>query len=383
MLYNIQRDHARFKNIVKGRIKRDLKKYITNGDMIVRKGKDTVSIPLPQIEIPRFRFGKNEGGVGQGNGNPGDAIGQGPQQPGSGQGQAGNQSGEHALEVELTLAELAEILGEELELPRIEAKGKEILEKEKDRYTDISNIGPNSLRHFRRSYKEALKREISTGVYNPEKPIIVPINRDFRYRSWKTIRQYEANAVIIYMMDVSGSMGDEQKEIVRTESFWIDTWLRSQYKGIETRYIIHDTVAREVDEKTFYSTRESGGTLISSAYKMCHKLIQTEYPANQWNIYPFHFSDGDNWSGEDTKLCFDILQNELFPLINMFCYGQVESRYGSGQFLKDLMEEFAEGHDRLVVSKIEGENESGRSVYYQLLVGERRLIAAKVIYQKN
>jgi uncharacterized sporulation protein YeaH/YhbH (DUF444 family) len=67
-------------------------------------------------------------------------------------------------------------------------------------------------------------------------------------------------------MDVSGSMTDEQKEIVRTEAFWIDTWLSSQYDGIETRYIIHDAVAKEVDEQTFYHTRESGGTRISSAY---------------------------------------------------------------------------------------------------------------------
>lgn len=362
-LYNIQRDHARFKNIIKGKIKENLKKYISNGDMIVRKGKDSVSVPMPQIDIPRFKFGSGEGGVGQGEGQPGDEIGgQGQEGEGPGQGQAGNQEGQHSLEVELNLKELAEILAEELELPRIEPKGKEILEKEKDRYTGIATQGPQSLRHFRRSFREALKREIAVGNYNPEDPIIVPIRRDLRFRSWKTMQQYDANAVIIYMMDVSGSMGDEQKEIVRTESFWIDTWLRSQYKGLETRYIIHDTVAREVDEKTFYSTRESGGTLISSAYKTCLKLIETEYPPDQWNIYPFHFSDGDNWSTEDTKLCFDILTQELFPRINMFCYGQVESRYGSGQFLKDLQEYFKGGHEKLQLSKIENKESIMESI---------------------
>jgi len=363
-LFNIQRDHARFKNIIKGKIKQDLKKYISNGDMIVRKGKDTVSIPMPQIEIPRFKFGSNEGGVGQGEGNPGDEVdpnGQ-PQQGKSGQGAAGDQEGQHSLEVDLTLAELAEILADELELPRIEPKGKEILEKDKDRYTGIAHQGPNSLRNFKRSFQEALKRQIATGTYDPDNPIIVPIRRDLRFRSWKTTQEFDANAVIIYMMDVSGSMGDEQKEIVRTESFWIDTWLRSQYKGLETRYIIHDTVAREVDEKTFYSTRESGGTLISSAYKLCQKLIETEYPPEQWNIYPFHFSDGDNWSGEDTKLCFELLQNQLFPKINMFCYGQVESRYGSGQFLKDLQEQYKEGHEKLALSKIENKEGIMKSI---------------------
>ncbi len=362
-LFNIQRDHARFKNIIKGRIKQDLKKYISNGDMIVRKGKDTVSIPMPQIDIPRFKFGSGEGGVGQGQGEPGDEVGQGDPQDGPGQGgEAGDQEGKHSLEVDLTLAELAEILADELELPRIEPKGKEILEKEKDVYTGIAHQGPNSLRNFKRSFQQALKRQIATGTYDPENPIIVPIKRDLRFRSWKTTQETDANAVIIYMMDVSGSMGDEQKEIVRTESFWIDTWLRSQYKGIETRYIIHDTVAREVDDKTFFSTRESGGTLISSAYKLCMKLIETEYPPEQWNIYPFHFSDGDNWSGEDTKLCFDILQTQLFPRINQFSYGQVESRYGSGQFLKDLQEHFHGGSDKLALSKIESKEGIMKSI---------------------
>ena len=104
------------------------------------------------------------------------------------------------------------------------------------------------------------------------------------------------------MMDVSGSMGDEQKEIVRIESFWIDTWLRRQYHGIESRYIIHDAMAKEVDRDTFYHTRESGGTMISSAYKLCAKMIDDEYPAASWNIYPFHFSDGDNWGRRHAHL---------------------------------------------------------------------------------
>src|SRR5207249_3476256 len=92
----------------------------------------------------------------------------------------------------------------------------------------------------------------------------------------------QSNAVVIYMMDVSGSMGDEQKEIVRIESFWIDTWLRSNYKGLETRYIIHDAVAREVDRETFFHTRESGGTMISSAYKLCKEIMEADYDTGSW-----------------------------------------------------------------------------------------------------
>ncbi|NDD91506.1 DUF444 family protein [bacterium] len=356
MIDNIRRDHARFRQIVKGRIKQNLKKYVTNGEMIGRKGKDTVTIPLPQIEIPRFRYGdKEQGGVGQGEGNSGDPVGgqgQPGDQPGEGQ-QAGNSPGDHSLEVDLSLQELAEILGEQLELPKIEPRGHKTLKSKTDRYTGIASQGPNSLRHFKRTFKEALKRQIASGTYNHERPVIIPNKKDLRFRSWKTDVRHENNAVVIYMMDVSGSMGDEQKEIVRTEAFWIDTWLRSQYKGIETRYIIHDASAREVDEETFFRTRESGGTLISSAYKLCQKMIETEYPASDWNIYPFHFSDGDNWSGEDTRLCMEILEQELLPQSNVFCYGQVESRYGSGQFYKDLKEHFGTDHDSVILSKIE------------------------------
>jgi hypothetical protein len=355
MSQKIDLDHRRFRQIIRGKIKQNLRKYISQGEMIGRKGKSSVAIPLPQVDIPRFRHGdKQMGGVGQGDGDVGDSIGQGDAQPG-GPGEAGDRPGDHLLEVEVTLDELADILGEELELPRIEPKGAEKIVAWKDRYTGIRTTGPESLRHFRRTFKQALKRQIASGTYDPRNPVIVPIRDDKRYRSWRTDPIPESNAVIVYMMDVSGSMGDEQKEIVRIESFWIDTWLRSQYQGIESRYIIHDAMAKEVDRDTFFRTRESGGTMISSAYKLCAKMIEEEYPPDQWNIYPFHFSDGDNWSVDDTVTCVEILRNKMLPAVNLFCYGQVESPYGSGQFIKDLEEHFP-NEETLVTSEIKGKD---------------------------
>jgi len=153
------------------------------------------------------------------------------------------------------------------------------------------------------------------------------------------------------MMDVSGSMGDEQKEIVRIESFWIDTWLRKHYKGLETRYVIHDAVAREVDRETFFHTRESGGTMISSAYKLALEIIEADYAPPSWNVYPFHFSDGDNWSADDTRVCVELLQERILPAVNLFAYGQVESPYGSGQFIKDLREAFGD-RENVALSEI-------------------------------
>ena len=354
MVRKIDPDSSRFKKIVRGKIRENLKAYISRGELIARQGKNIVSVPLPQIDIPNFRYGQqDQGGVGQGPGEEGTPIG--GEKAGSGPG-AGDQPGEHILEVDITLEELAEILGEELELPRIEPKGNQSIYTTKEYYTGIHRAGPESLRHFKRTYKEALRRQIQLGTYDPDRPMIIPVREDRRYRSWKTLKMPHSNALIIYMMDVSGSMGNEQKEIVRIESFWIDTWLRSQYQNIETRYIIHDATARMVDAHTFFHVRESGGTKISSAYKLSKELIEKEFPTDEWNVYPFHFSDGDNWGGDDTAHCMELLREFLMPASNVFCYGQVKSAYGSGQFIKDLVEAFQD-EDKLIVSEINSRDE--------------------------
>jgi uncharacterized sporulation protein YeaH/YhbH (DUF444 family) len=355
----IDRDLGRFRDIVRGRIKQNLRKYISHGEMVGRKGKELVSIPLPQIEIPHFKFGKNEqGGVGFGEGAEGQPV---DGEAGDGSGQAGDAAGAHVLEVELTLEELAKLLGEELELPRIEPRGSRQIESIKARYSGISTVGPMGLRHFKRTYKQALRRMLITDLYDPNDPMVVPIRADHRYKSWNRVEEPTSNAVIVYMMDVSGSMGEEQKEIVRTEAFWIDTWLQSQYKNLDTRFIIHDAVAREVDRHTFFHTRESGGTKISSAYRLCLDLLAEHYPVEQWNIYPFHFSDGDNWGGGDTDLCMEMLEGNLLNLSNMFCYGQVTSTYGSGQFKRDLDAKF-DADERLVTSQIDTKDDIPESI---------------------
>ncbi len=355
VILKIEQDLSRFRQIVRGQIKKELRKFITNGELIGKQGKNLISIPLPQIETPTFRYAdKQTGGVGQGEGEVGSPLG--PGEEGEGGGAAGDQPGGHILEVDMSLEELAQLLGEELELPRILPKDSDKLVSSKYSYKGVRPSGPESLRHFKRTYKQALKRQIISGQYNVARPIVVPYGEDKRYRSAKMVEEPQSRAVILYMMDVSGSMGPEQKEIVRLESFWIDMWLRSQYKGIDSRYIIHDAVAREVDQETFYRTRESGGTIISSAYKLALKMIEKNYDPGSWNIYLFHFSDGDNWSGSDTTECLSLMEQNFFPICNLFCYGQVESEYGSGQFLKDLKEKFGEATPPLRTSKIEGKD---------------------------
>jgi uncharacterized protein len=358
MVNKIEQDHQRFRHIVRGKIRRDLKRFISRGDFVGQEGGKFVSVPVHDIDIPTFRYGDNSGGVGMGEGEEGDA-------PGSGKGQGGDKPGKHVLEVDVSLEELADILGEELQLPRIEPRGEHKITTVRDKYSGIRPTGPASLRHFKRSYREALKRQIALGAYDPENPVVVPIRRDMRYRSWTEVKKPQSNALIIYMMDVSGSMGDEQKELVRLEAFWIDTWLRRNYEGVESRYIVHDVTAQEVDRRTFFSIREDGGTRISSAYQKCLEMLEQHYDPGDWNIYLFHFSDGDNSSESDNRVCTQIIEKGLLPKANMFGYCQVASPYGSGSFINVLRECFGGagggpavgGGEKVVTSRVNGRDD--------------------------
>ena len=355
---HIDGDHGRFKKIVRQVVRKELGRFIASGDLVTsirgKKGNQKISVPLPSIELPRFVYGSpGEGGVGQGKGQIGDPI---PASTQPGPGGVGEELGEHVLEDDITLDELATMLGEELGLPNIEDKGTKKHTHEQSRYSGIAPQGVESLKHFKRTYRSALKRSLVTGIYDPKNPVIIPHKEDQHYRSASTLQRPAFNAVMIYMMDVSGSMGDEQKELVRLTSFWLDTWLRKHYEGLERRYIIHDATAKVVEEDEFYRTKESGGTLISSAYKQARSLIESDFPHEDWNIYLAHFSDGDNWSAQDSEECLNLMQNVLLPQVNLFCYGQTQSRYGSGQFLKELEKRF-NAHDKVVFKNIQGREE--------------------------
>jgi uncharacterized sporulation protein YeaH/YhbH (DUF444 family) len=353
MTLQIDSDHQRFRQIVRGKIRKDLRKFLTRGELIGREGRKLISIPVHGIDTPHFRYGDNsDGGVGSGDGKPGDQVGE----PGEGHGPGGTQEGKHILEVDVSLDELADILGEELKLPRIKPRGRHKITSEKDKYSGIRNTGPESLRHFKRTFRRALRRQIMAGLYNPDAPRIIFERSDKVFRSWKTILSPQSNAVILYMMDVSGSMGDEQKELVRLEAFWIDAWLRRNYQGIESRYIVHDVRAGEVDRDTFFHIREDGGTRISSAYRLARELIDRQYSPEEWNVYLFHFSDGDNSSESDSRECCTMLKEHVLPKVNMFGYCQVASAYGSGNFI-NVVHEHLGSHPTVVTSRVNGKDD--------------------------
>jgi uncharacterized sporulation protein YeaH/YhbH (DUF444 family) len=368
MSFKIDSDVDRFHNIIKGRVRKDLKKLVTSNDMLGQQGSKTVRIPIHSIDMPRFTYGGPGSGTGMGPGNVGDPMG-GSNQPGDGSGQAGNEKGEHQFAVEFTPEELAKMLGEELELPDIDIRGKGKIGSAKYKYNSINRVGNEGLRHFRRTYKEALKRSISTGTYNPDNPVVIPIRDDKRYKASSPQPEPDVNAVIIYIMDVSGSMGDEQKHIVKSEVYWTDLWLSQQYEGLISRFIIHDTEASEVDREQFFNVSESGGTSIASGYKFAAHLLDTEYPYSDWNTYIMHYSDGDNWSDEDNRACVSLIKEKFIPNCNMFGYEQVLSEGGSGMFYGVLEDSFS-AEEKVLIHKINDRNDVLSSLKFFLGKGK-------------
>ena len=152
---------------------------LVRGTALFLRGRSDELIEQLQMDVPRFRYGENSGGgVGSGDGEVGQPIGRGKDEEGSGQ--AGSDPGAHILEVDVTLEELAQIMADELQLPRIEPKGNANISQEKYRYNSIRRSGPESLRHFKRTYVQALRRQIATGTYNLRRPRVVPFGEDKR-----------------------------------------------------------------------------------------------------------------------------------------------------------------------------------------------------------
>jgi hypothetical protein len=357
MRKRIRKDVERFKRIVRGEIRQNLKDLIESGEIAGQRGRDIVKIPIKSIKTPEFRYDpRDAGGIGAGDGELGEPV---SAEPGDGF-QPGQGPGSHAREVEIELRELAEILGEELQLPKIEPKGQKNRVESGDDFSDVATTGPEALLMKRRAFREALRRHTQMETqqrlpakYHFDPVVVVPIKQDFRYLHSEPSIIPEASAVIIYMRDASGSMSGEKTEIIRQENYWIDLWLRTHYSQIERVYILHDYEAQEVKEDEFYELSTGGGTRISAAYELCSKIIERRYPADQWNIYPFHFSDGENWIGDTENYCVPILRDQLLPKSNQFGYGQVTlGRRSAGLHLLKLQENIQD--EKLITSIISG-----------------------------
>ncbi|MCQ6267116.1 sporulation protein YhbH [Fictibacillus sp. WQ 8-8] len=319
-------DHQRHMEKVQEAIKNNLPDLISEENIILSNGRDVIKIPIRSLDEYKIRYNyeKNKH-VGQGDGDSqvGDVVardGNGNQAgAGKGKGQAGDKPGADYSEAEVSLAELQEFLFKELELPDLKQKEQDNIVLEKVEFNDIRKTGLMGNVDKKRTILTAFKRNALKG-----KPAIAPIyNDDLRFKTWNEVVKPESKAVVLAMMDTSGSMGIWEKYMARSFFFWMTRFLRSKYETVEIEFIAHHTEAKVVTEEDFFSKGESGGTICSSAYRKALELIETKYSPSRFNIYPFHFSDGDNLTSDNAR-CVKLVQ-EIMEHSNMFGYGEVNA----------------------------------------------------------
>lgn len=344
-------DQARHKAKVKEAIRDNLTDIIAEESIITSDGQRVVKVPIRSLDLPRFRFDpKRSQHTGQGDGDSkvGDVLGQEPGQgrrPGRGR-QAGDTPGVDYYDAEIELDELAEMIFEDLGLPHLKQKQQEEMEVETIHFNDIRRKGVMSNLDKRRTIMENIKRNALGGSGARFHDVN---NDDLRFKTWQPVLRQETNAVVIAMRDVSGSMGEFEKYISRSFYFWMVRFLRTKYHRVKIVFITHHTEAKEVDEETFFTLGESGGTRVSSAYQLALDVIKERFDPQRWNIYPFHFSDGDNWGDVDNQRCLDLVK-QIMERANLFGYGEIrEHSYGSSTTLMNAFAGIRDPHFARVV----------------------------------
>lgn len=320
-------DQQRHQEKVKDAIKSNLPDLVSEENIVMSNGRDVIKIPIRSLDEYKIKYNydKNKH-VGQGNGKSkvGDVVardGNAQQQgPGRGRG-AGDKAGEDYYEAEVSILELEKMLFKELELPNLQQKEEDNIVIEDIEFNDIRKKGLMGNIDKKRTILTSLKRNAMVG-----KPTIAPIyNDDLRFKTWNEIVKPESKAVVLAMMDTSGSMGKWEKYMARSFFFWMTRFLRSKYETVDIEFIAHHTEAKVVSEEDFFSKGESGGTICSSAYRKALELIEMKYEPSRYNIYPFHFSDGDNLTSDNAR-CLKLV-NQLMEISSMFGYGEV-NQYG-------------------------------------------------------
>lgn len=320
-------DQQRHNEKVQEAIQNKLPEIVSEESIITSDGKQTIKIPIRSLNEYKFRYDaekRKHVGSGDGDSNIGDIVAQDASAEAS-DGKAGNdtkagdQPGVDYYEVDVEISEIEKSLFDMLELPNLEEKDTAKMTVEDFSFNDIRKQGLIGNIDKKRTILNALKRNARNGS-----PSIAPIsNDDLRFKTWNDIERPQSNAVVLAMMDTSGSMGRYEKMISRSFFFWMTKFLRHKYEHVDICYIAHHTRAKVVTEDEFFTKGESGGTICSSAYELALELIETTYTPNEYNIYPFHFSDGDNLS-TDNRNCIRLVE-QLMQVANIFGYGEVNA----------------------------------------------------------
>ncbi|WP_249870366.1 sporulation protein YhbH [Oceanobacillus saliphilus] len=327
-------DQQRHIDKVKDAIKNNLPDLISEENIIMSNGRDVIKIPIRSLDEYKIRYNYEKSKhVGQGNGDSevGDVIARDPNagsagKNGAGSGKkAGDKPGNDYYETEVSIAELENALFSELELPNLKQKEPAEITTEKVEFNDVRKKGLMGNVDKKRTILTALKRNARDG-----NAAITPIhNDDLRFKTWNEVIKRESKAVVIAMMDTSASMGTFEKYMARSFFFWMNRFLRTKYETVEFEFIAHHTEAKVVTEEAFFSKGESGGTICSSAYIKALEVIDAKFSPSRYNIYPFHFSDGENITSDNAK-CIELV-NEIMGKSNMFGYGEVNgyNRYST------------------------------------------------------
>ena len=375
-------NRQRFLKRYRKHIKRAVSDAVSKRSITDMERGENIGIPQKDIEEPTF--GHGQGGIrsrvlpGNREFNAGDKL----QRPQGGGGGAGNGSASDSGEgmddfvFQITQSEFLEFMFEDLELPNLVKRQLLANDAVKIVKAGISEEGtPNQLnvvRSMRSAYARrialgakkrrrrneivALLQDMDDGLQTRElqkeldelerKLARIPYIDDFdlKFNVNKKEPQPSSKAVMFCLMDVSGSMDQRTKDIAKRFFILLYLFLQRNYEKTEVVFIRHHSTAKEVDEQEFFYSRETGGTVVSSALKLMHEIIDERYPVNEWNIYGAQASDGDNWTN-DSPICHDLLNDRLLPLLQYYCYIEITDRGHQElwQFYEKLVETNPEG----------------------------------------
>lgn len=326
-------DRRRHRQLVEKSIKENLGDILSE-ESIIGEGKNKkFKIPIRGIKEYQFVYGRNSKGVATGTGEEkrGDKIGTG--RPGQGKGNkgAGNSEGDDVYDTEITLDELLDYIAEDLDLPNLDKKKySEIISESAGRRNGYQKYGIRPRLAKKKTVmskiarKQGKKRALLEAGTEKED---VKIERfpfredDLRFYRVKQKPRRESNAVMVFIMDVSGSMDSTKKYLARSFFFVLSRFLKRKYNNLAFEFISHTTVAKRVNEYEFFHKAESGGTYISSGLNLALDLIKEKYPKDMWNIYPVYASDGDNWTEDNEKAMRAV--KDLCEISNMFGYAEL------------------------------------------------------------
>ena len=341
-------DRRRHKEKIERAIKEGIHDIVAEESIIGQSGKKKIKIPVRGIKEYQFVFGRNQGskGVGSAQGQDikkGQKIKEGQKGQGKGQGKkAGNEKGEEFYEVELTLDELAKYLFDDLNLPELEKKSDASVMAEKIKRKGYRTKGIRARLSKKETLKNKIRRQkqaVKNKTWDPESGERFTFHEDdLKYKHIEIKHKPITNAVIFFIMDVSGSMGKQKKFLARSFFFLLYQFIRYRYEKIDIVFIAHTTEAKEVNEDDFFQRGSSGGTFISSDLDKSLEIINERYNPNSWNIYAFHGSDGENWMEDNEKA--KISMKKLIDICQLSGYIQIVPD-GDKVYGKEMADVFA------------------------------------------